>query len=116
MIDVTWLEAAGLFLVLVSSFKKLFLSDKVSDINRGVLQMRQEEKIDNLWMLLTLLTRHVYPASSKVLSQWYDLDGTAKSWKYANPATEADRQAKTFKSAGRLAERRSLRGFGRAAD
>jgi hypothetical protein len=78
--------------------------------------MRQEEKIDNLWMLLTLLTRHVYPASSKVLSQWYDLDGTAKSWKYANPATEADRQAKTFKSAGRLAERRSLRGFGRAAD
>jgi hypothetical protein len=98
MIDVAWLEAAGLSLVLLSSFIKLFLSDPVSDIHRGVLQIRQEEKIDSIWMLLTSLSGHLNPLSTKK-GRGFNLDGVDESWQFASASTYAGKQATAFKSA-----------------
>lgn len=99
---VAWLDLVGLLLVLASSFVKLFFSDTLSDLHRSVIQVRIEQKLDYIFLLLGHHHRRSHPEDSHSTST-LNLDGIEQDWMAPSAETLAGRQASRFGRAENVA-------------
>lgn len=86
-------ELVGLFLILISTFFKLFIADIIRDIAYDGHRIRLEEKLDHIFDATVKHYETSHPEKFKTSSTDGMLDSTRFNWNLAQGESRLDRQS-----------------------
>lgn len=97
MVLTNCIEIVGSALILSSIFMRLFIVNQLTQLEENIKSYKLENKINQLWTVLSQLYRKHYPEESGIFSAVTNIKGMDESWDYGEEKTKLEKRNKRFR-------------------